>query len=1020
MDTTGESTIDAIIAEALAQRMAGGTLNVESLVAAHPDRADEIRARFADLDKLAAIWRDMSVGGNRPGSVAGSLQVGTKLGEFEIIRELGRGGMGIVYLARQPTLGRMVALKIIPQAAGLSEVTRSRFLREAAALASLSHPNIVPVFAAGEEGGILFIAMEYVEGVSLAEILDAVRACPADGKASDVWRATVAGTSAKAERISGRGVGPARTLDREYIRSCCKAAIAVARALHAAHAKGIIHRDVKPGNIIIDRDGRARLLDFGLAAINTQPHVTVSGEFFGTPNYVSPEQARGQRDRIDCRTDVYSLGATLYECMTLAPPFDASSTPEVLTRLVRDEPTPARTVNRSIGRDLNTIVMKAIAKAPHDRYATVGAFADDVGRHLDDRPILARPISAPARLVRKAIKRPIYSTLILLALALLCATCANYRNLLKYHEALRQSQADQELAERQARGFQYYRLGHARMYGPLIVDGVRIPKDERKAIEDFRLAAETGNTDAMYELATAYAAGAGVQKDMKVSVEWAKRGALAGHARSMTIYGMDLLINKGNMHEGLGWLERAANAGDVGAMNSLGRAYLGGNDVSPDLPKALNWLSVAASSTHTGLRHDVADSMFWLGNYYEAYAEPPDLATAILWYTRASEQGNVKATECLAQAHVDGRGVKKDFVIARAWLEKALQQGSTIAAYALGNMLMAGEGGLRDQARARDLFEIAANAGHGGAMFCLGTLYRDGAGVQQDYAIAGMWFEHASTQGNADAMEALGVMRAQGLGAQQDMEMAREWLEKAAAAGSTHAMQNLGRMYLNGVGTAKSLEKSLDWFTRAAKVGDVGAMEMLGFFYLGNMGFAKDYPAAEEWLTRAVGLGSRDAAEMLADMAYFGWGAPSDLPLARQRYEKAGELGSASAMAKLAVMCEDGRGGPADQQRALELLAKAVYLGDGNAMAWYGQCFEAALGVPRDAQKAFALYKQSAEKGSILGMRWLAACYENGTGTTRDLDQARHWYGLAAARDDSASARRLADMATSRPTFVAP
>ena len=418
MDPTADESVDGILAEIVARRLAGETFDVEAALAAYPDRADELRRHLADLHRLSALWRDLSApAGGAPAGTGPAMPPRTRLGEFEVVREIGRGGMGVVYLARQESLSRHVALKVIPPLS-LSDMTRKRFLREARALAALSHPNIVPVYTAGECDGALYIAMEYVEGVSLSQVIDAVRAGPAGRPASDVWNGLVAAApdeTGPAEPPAADDdddtTPPAPRLDAPYVRTCLHAVAEIAHALDAAHHAGIIHRDVKPSNIIIQRDGRARLLDFGIAAVRAEPHVTVSGEFVGTPDYVAPEQATGRHDRIGPATDVYGLGAALYECVTLQTPFDAPSLAEVLMQVVNAEAPSPRAINRELSKDVETIIVKSLSKDTAARYPSMGEFADDVEHYLAGEPIHARPVGLATRLAKRLRRNPVTAAL---------------------------------------------------------------------------------------------------------------------------------------------------------------------------------------------------------------------------------------------------------------------------------------------------------------------------------------------------------------------------------------------------------------------------------------------------------------------------------------------------------------------------------------------------------------------------------------------------------------------------------
>jgi len=279
-----------------------------------------------------------------------------RLGEFRLITRLGEGGMGVVYLAVQESLNRKVALKVIrPERVGSFEA-EARFEREVDAIAELQHPNIVTVYESGEEKGVRFFAMEYAEGRGLERVLRD-------------------GGPFQDEAALTRVVG--------WIRD-------VANALQTAHGAGIIHRDVKPSNIRITPDERAMLLDFGVARHLDLASLTLSGQFRGTPNYASPEQVSARRREIDARSDIYSLGVTLYEMITGTVPFVGETTEQVFHQILEREPLPPRRLNPAISRDLDTVVLKAMEKDATRRYQTMAAFSDDLGRALAGEPIEAK------------------------------------------------------------------------------------------------------------------------------------------------------------------------------------------------------------------------------------------------------------------------------------------------------------------------------------------------------------------------------------------------------------------------------------------------------------------------------------------------------------------------------------------------------------------------------------------------------------------------------------------------------
>ncbi|OYP34183.1 serine/threonine-protein kinase [Rhodopirellula sp. MGV] len=291
---------------------------------------------------------------------------GQHIDEYEIVREIARGGMGVVFLAKQQPLNRFVALKMILESNVANDAERKRFENEARAAGALDHPGIVPVYEVGSHDGCPYFSMGYVDGKSLAATLQ-------DGPLHPTHAARIAQ--------------------------------AVATAIAHAHDQGIIHRDIKPANILIDREGNPRLTDFGVCKLlSAQSQLTTSGELIGTPHYMPPEQAGGADATIGPASDVYSIGAVLYAMMTDRPPFLAPSPIDVVAQVMTKDPVPPSQFFSGIPHDLETITLKCLAKAPADRYATAHDLADDLHRFLNGQPIHAKPPGIVQR-IRHAVRR---------------------------------------------------------------------------------------------------------------------------------------------------------------------------------------------------------------------------------------------------------------------------------------------------------------------------------------------------------------------------------------------------------------------------------------------------------------------------------------------------------------------------------------------------------------------------------------------------------------------------------------
>jgi hypothetical protein len=371
--------------------------DIDAIAAAHPDLEEALKASLRSLDFLDRATSQLV--GDEGGPAAAKHPQASfekRLGDFILVREIGRGGMGIVYEARQISLDRRVALKALPFAAVLDQKQIARFENEARAAAQLHHPNIVPVYSVGCERGVHYYAMQYIEGASLDRALADVRGenMPAtdDIRSAQPDKTTRSAPDDPAERSTLRALTTAESgRGRDYDRAVCRLAIQAAEALQHAHDCGIVHRDVKPSNLLLDRTGKLWVTDFGLARfLSSDAGLTLTGQVLGSIRYMSPEQADGNSNLLDQRSDVYSLGITLYEAVTLQPGFDGDNRADLLRRIAQEEPRPPRRIRPSIPADLETIILKAISKAPDQRYQSAQEIADDLRRFLDGKPTLAR------------------------------------------------------------------------------------------------------------------------------------------------------------------------------------------------------------------------------------------------------------------------------------------------------------------------------------------------------------------------------------------------------------------------------------------------------------------------------------------------------------------------------------------------------------------------------------------------------------------------------------------------------
>jgi WD40 repeat protein/serine/threonine protein kinase len=493
-----ESRVIRAVQDYLALMETGHKPDRKEFLGRYPEIAGALAECLAGLEFVHAAVPDLSHPPADAGT-PGDILSGVPLGDFHIFREIGRGGMGIVYEAEQLSLGRRVALKVLPFAAAMDAKQLQRFKNEAQAAAQLHHTNIVPVHFVGCERGVHFYAMQFIEGQTLAAVIHDLRQLTpvatggspvasqqaATGEPPIATGPSGAAGSLAGELTSGRWApakpgrgdprptiahppdpGLAPTLPAEaptapvaalsterstrsaaFFRTVANLGVEAAEALEHAHQSGVIHRDIKPGNLMVDPGGRLWVTDFGLARLGDDAGLTMTGDLLGTLRYMSPEQALAKRVVIDHRTDVYSLGVTLYELLTLEPAYSGRSREEVLRQIAFEEPQSPRHLNRTVPFEMETIVLKAMAKEPGERYATAQELADDLRRFLEDKPIQARRptlwqrVRKWARRHRPVVRTASVAAVVILVLAVIGLAASNV--------AIRQEKAQTDAAKAQ-------------------------------------------------------------------------------------------------------------------------------------------------------------------------------------------------------------------------------------------------------------------------------------------------------------------------------------------------------------------------------------------------------------------------------------------------------------------------------------------------------------------------------------------------------------------------------------------
>ena len=466
---TDPMDIDALAEVFLESQRRGENPSVDEYADNYPELAEEIRELFPMIAAMEQLKEKKRRSGDREVTVSWS--VPTQLGDFRLVREVGRGGMGIVYEAVQQSLGRKVAVKVLPKQSLLDPKYYQRFEREARTVARLHHTNIVPVFGVGEQDGLHYYVMQLIHGTGLEVVIAGLSRKHGDtdensddAKKTDIslrafqavcqtwenfspnpavlpsdqltesWQemstphgketnaiTEKSGSLKSAETAVDSGTATttrpqAKLADATFWRGVARIGKQVADGLHYAHTQGVFHRDIKPSNLLLDVEGTVWITDFGIAKALDHDGVTSTGDLVGTLQYMAPELFQGQGDN---RSDIYSLGATLYELLTLRPTFQDTNRGRLIQKITLGEPAQPRRINSRIPRDLETIILKAISRSPEQRYQTGRELANDLRRFLDGQPILARRISYAERFARWCKRNPAVASLASLSFTLL-------------------------------------------------------------------------------------------------------------------------------------------------------------------------------------------------------------------------------------------------------------------------------------------------------------------------------------------------------------------------------------------------------------------------------------------------------------------------------------------------------------------------------------------------------------------------------------------------------------------------
>ena len=847
-----------------------------------------------------------------------------RIDQYELLRELGGGGFGTVYLAKDTVAGIEVAVKGLPPIIRNNAEELERIRENFALVSRLHHPYIAAalhlqlareVHYASEDvrqklrvmPGDTLMVMEYAPGVTLSK-----------------WRKQFPG-------------------GRVPLEQAIQLVWQVAQALDYAHEQHILHRDVKPSNIMVETkpDGEmvARLLDFGLAAEIRSSMGRVSREIrdtSGTRPYMAPEQWEGRKQ--GPATDQYALAVLLCELLTGEVPFASvfeTGDPVVMMTAVCN-----REVELPVDCPCQIALRRALAKNPLNRFANCMEFVEAAAENKlelrqdgDSQVRNEYKETVPRReYVNSSLSRLWGGKSHLAIAGLVLSVIAVVGGIfwfLQRQQQLAKARRYARIVAEQNREAERREAERKSDEERKIVERRKSQKEAKEKAEtdhnkntektlQFISAYETGKYDAaarlmgsinsdsaevQFDIAKMYENGWGVTKDDVEAVRWYRKAAEQGYDKAQNNLGVKCRDGRGterDLAEALRWFRRAAEQGDAISQSNIGAMYRDGNGVKRSYPEAIRWFRMAADQGDAlaqfymagmyfagwGVAEDANEGVKWLRkavnqNSVEAqyvlglcYATGngivKDLSEAAKWYRKAAEQGNMAAQNELGLCYEDGKGVTQDKQEAVHWYRKAAEQGFARSQTHLGRMYLFGVGVTKNYADALHWLQISARQEDAGAQYILGTMYVNGLGVAKDYSKAVEFFRRAAEQANASAQNRLGLMYFNGEGVTKNFTEAALWFRKAAEQENAEAQGNLGVMYVNGWGVEKDLHEAVKWFRKAANQNNADAQYHLGLCYANGNGVAKNLQEAEKWCRKAAEQGNTKAQKALEELSALG------------------------------------------------------------------------------------------------------------------------------------------------------